>query len=49
MGSDQEAKLVEKNLALDDFGNNDKVYLKALAETYEHAVGWDTPQQVLYI
>ena len=43
------AKLIEKNLALDDFGNNDKVYLKALAETYEHAVGWDTRRQVLSI
>ncbi len=41
------AKLVEKNLTLDD--DTDKVYLKALAETYQHAVGWDTRRQVLSV
>ncbi len=43
------AKLVEKNLTLDDLDDTDKVYLKALAETYQHAVGWDTRRQVLSV
>ena len=47
------AKLVE-NVTLDDLDDTDKVYLKAIAETYhacgvQHAVGWDTRWQVLSV
>ena len=43
------AKLVEKNLTLDNLDDTDKVYLKAIAETYQHAVGWDARRQVLSV
>jgi len=43
------SKLVEYAIPVEDIDQADKVYLEALAETYQHAVGWDTRRQVLSI
>jgi hypothetical protein len=40
---------VEKALNLKDDPSEDKVYLQALAETYQNAVSWDTRRQILSI
>jgi len=36
-------------LDLDGIDESEKIYLQALAETYNHAIGWGTHRQVLSI
>ncbi len=43
------SKMVDKLLEIDELDDTEKVYLQALAETYEHATGWDTRRQILSI
>lgn len=45
----KKSKIVEKMLSIEKIDESDKVYLQALAETYKHAIGWDTKRQVLSI
>ena len=43
------SKIVDKVLEIDELDDTEKIYLQALAETYEHATGWDTRRQILSI
>lgn len=43
------SKMVDKVLGIDKLDETEKIYLQALAETYEHATGWDTRRQILSI
>lgn len=43
------SKIVDKVLEIDKLDDTEKIYLQALAETYEHATGWDTRRQILSI
>ena len=43
------SKIVDKVLEIDELDDTEKIYLQALAETYEHTTGWDTRQQILSI
>ena len=41
--------IVDKVLEIDELDDTEKIYLQVLAETYEHATGWDTRRQILSI
>ena len=40
---------MDKVLEIDETNDTEKIYLQALADTYEHATGWDTCRQILSI
>ncbi|PFX23818.1 hypothetical protein AWC38_SpisGene11612 [Stylophora pistillata] len=43
------ARLVDDALSVENADQSETIYLRALAETYEHAIGWETRRQVLSI
>ena len=45
----QSSRRVEKALGIAEHKPAERKYLKALAETYQHATSWDTRRQVLAI
>lgn len=52
MGSSEEchsARLVDDTLSVENADISETIYLRALTETYEHGIGWETRRQVLSI